>query len=235
VDVILEVRNLTKKFGGLIAVRNVSLALEKGDVLGLIGPNGAGKTTLINVVSGIYRPDGGRIYFKGSRIDGLEPYKIARRGLCRTFQIPKLFDKMTVIENLLVPAYAIEAESIYGKAVDTLKFIGLEHLMHERAMNLSGGQKKLLEFGRVLMLDPEVMLLDEPFAGVAPSIKEQIMKLIKELSEQGRSFLIVSHDMPSVFGLCERIAVMSAGEKIAEGAPESIRNDIRVIEAYLGG
>ncbi|RLG49179.1 MAG: ABC transporter ATP-binding protein [Thermoproteota archaeon] len=232
---ILEVRNLTKKFGGLIAVRNVSLALEKGDVLGLIGPNGAGKTTLINVVSGIYRPDGGRIYFKGSRIDGLEPYKIARRGLCRTFQIPKLFDKMTVIENLLVPAYAIEAESIYGKAVDTLKFIGLEHLMHERAMNLSGGQKKLLEFGRVLMLDPEVMLLDEPFAGVAPSIKEQIMKLIKELSEQGRSFLIVSHDMPSVFGLCERIAVMSAGEKIAEGAPESIRNDIRVIEAYLGG
>lgn len=234
-DVILEVRNLTKKFGGLIAVRNVSLALEKGDVLGLIGPNGAGKTTLINVVSGIYRPDGGRIYFKGSRIDGLEPYKIARRGLCRTFQIPKLFDKMTVIENLLVPAYAIEAESIYGKAVDTLKFIGLEHLMHERAMNLSGGQKKLLEFGRVLMLDPEVMLLDEPFAGVAPSIKEQIMKLIKELSEQGRSFLIVSHDMPSVFGLCERIAVMSAGEKIAEGAPESIRNDIRVIEAYLGG
>ncbi len=232
---VLEVNSVTKSFGGLIAVKDVSLSLDKGEILGLVGPNGAGKTTLINVLTGIYRPDKGSVFFKGERIDGLRPYMIACKGLCRTFQIPKLFNRMSVLENLLVPAYAINLDDIYNRAIEVLKFIELEHLSHERAMNLSGGQKKLLEFGRILMLKPEVMLLDEPFAGVNPAIKSKFISLIKELSSQGKSFVIVSHDVPSVFEISDRIAVMSAGMKIAEGSPKEVREDERVIDAYLGG
>lgn len=234
-DLILEVDDLMKKFGGLIALNGVSLHIKRGEILGVIGPNGSGKTTLINVISGIYEPDNGSVYFNGEKINGLKPFEIAQMGIGRTFQIPKLFNKLTVLENLLVPAFAMKSTNYAEKVAEVLKFLELTHLANERAMNLSGGQKKLLEFGRVLMLDPQVVLLDEPFAGVNPAIKDRMQNLIKKLSKKGHSFLVVSHDISSVFNLCRRVIVLSAGKKIFEGPPEKAKDNERVIDAYLGG
>lgn len=236
--VLLEVKNVTKRFGGLVALDSVSVNVDKGEIRGLIGPNGSGKTTLLNVISGFYTLDSGAVYLNGERLNGLKPNEIAIKGIGRTFQIPKLFRKMSVLENLLVPAYAkgvySSRKEMLERAKELLNFVGLYHLKDEYAANLSGGQQKLLEFARALMLSPNVILADEPFAGVHEVVKRKIIDVVKEMHQKDVTFIIVSHDIASVFDLCERLTVLAAGKKIAEGTPEEIKNNPKVVEAYLG-
>jgi branched-chain amino acid transport system ATP-binding protein len=234
----LEVKEVSKSFGGIRAVNNVSFKVEGNELIGLIGPNGSGKTTLVNLIGGIFKPEQGAITFQGERIDGLPPYEIAKRGIGRTFQITQVFRRMSVLENLLVPALAVSAnrskEQLTEKALEILDFLTLDHLKNEYAKNLSGGQQKLLELGRVLMLDPDIILLDEPFAGVHPELREKIYDYIKKVHAKGKAFIIISHDMNSIFTLSERLMVLNHGEKIADGDPVKLKNDERVIEAYIG-
>jgi len=233
----LEVMNLTKRFGGLLAVNNLSLRLEKGTILGLIGPNGAGKTTVINTITGIYRPDSGSIHFKKERIDGLPIHETVRRGIGRTFQITELFRNLTVTQNMLVPAtwQIKKLREPCKRADELLEFFELRHMKDEMAANLSGGQQKLLDLAVVSMLDPELLLLDEPFFGVHPVLKKKILDKVKVMhQEMGKTFVIISHDIATVMYCCESVVVMSAGEIIAFGTPNEIQKDERVIEAYLG-
>jgi branched-chain amino acid transport system ATP-binding protein len=236
----LEVTDLVKDFGGIRAVNRLSFKVEENELLGIIGPNGSGKTTTINLISGALKPTAGRITFRGRRIDGLPPYEIARRGIGRTFQVTQVFRRMSVMENMLVPALSIpksdggaEADQT-ERALEILKFLKIDHLKEEYARNLSGGQQKLLELGRILMLDPEVIMLDEPFAGVHPKLKMEIHDYIREMHREGRTFIIISHDLQSIFNLSERLIVLSEGSKICDGTPQEVKNDERVVEAYLG-
>ena len=226
----LRVSNLVKRFEGVVAVNNVSFSVEKGEVVGIIGPNGSGKTTLLNLISGLIKPDRGEVYIKGKAVDP-KPHEIALKGVGRTFQIPKLFHTMTVLENMLVPV--VEDENKRKKAEELLKFFELYHLKDELAGNLSGGQQKLLEIARVMMLDPSILLMDEPFAGVHYKIVNRIVDHIKELRGE-KTFLIVSHDMHTIFGLCDRMLVMNEGKVLAEGTPEEIRRSKEIIKIYLG-
>jgi branched-chain amino acid transport system ATP-binding protein len=230
---LLEIINLTKRFGGVTAVDRCSLALAPGKIYGLIGPNGSGKTTLFNCITGIERRDTGIIRFKGERIDGLKPYQVAQRGIGRTFQIIRVFPELTALENLLVVSRQ-PSETAQGRARELLQFVTLDRLAHEYAGNLSYGQQKLLEFTRALMVDPELILLDEPAAGVNRTLLNELLMAIKQLRDQGRTILIVEHDMKVVMGLCEAVFVLDHGEKIAEGPPDVIQADERVIEAYFG-
>ena len=247
----LEVKELEKRFGGIKAVDKCSLQVEKGSITGLIGPNGAGKTTVFNLISGLYQPDGGEIWFNGDRIDGLPPHQIARKAISRTFQIPREFKEMTVLENLmLVPQYQRgenffnvlfrpwkvekEEKEIMEKALKILEFMDLVHLKDEYAKNLSSGQKKLLELAKMLMSDPQIILLDEPGAGVNPTLMKKLVENIEKLREKGITFFLIEHDMDLVTYLCDKVIVMNKGRKMAEGSPEEIRRDKRVLEAYLG-
>ena len=230
---ILEIRHVTKQFGGVTAVNACSLALEPGRIFSLIGPNGSGKTTLFNLVTGIERCDTGEIRFKGERIDGLPPHQIARRGMGRTFQIIRVFPEMTALENLMVVARG-DWDTAYRRALGLLALVKLDHLQREYAGNLSYGQQKLLEFVRVLMTDPELILLDEPAAGVNRTLLNDLLEAIRDLRTQGKTVLIVEHDMKVVMGLSEKIFALDHGEKIAEGPPGVIQTDERVIEAYFG-
>jgi branched-chain amino acid transport system ATP-binding protein len=234
----LEVHDVTKLFGGVIALKNISLNVAENELLGIIGPNGSGKTTLINVVNGVFKPDRGTISFRNRRIDGLAPYQIAQRGIGRTFQVTKVFRRMSVLENLMVPGLAAykpeNRRHMSEKALETLDLLKLLHLKDEYAGNLSGGQHKLLELGRVLMLNPDLILLDEPFAGIHPELKEELHAHIRTLHAQGKTIVLISHDMHSIFKLSQRIVVLSNGEKIADGSRKEIRNNELVIEAYLG-
>ncbi|QDL37566.1 ABC transporter ATP-binding protein [Rhodoferax sediminis] len=248
----LEVGDLVKEFGGLRAVDGVSFTLAAHTITGLIGPNGAGKTTLFNTIAGVHRPSSGSISFLGRRIGGLPPHRIFHAGLVRTFQIPRPFAGMTVLENtMLVPAgqagerfwnnwfarSQVRAQERAGRerAREVLDFVGLERLSGEYAKNLSGGQQKLLELARVLMAEPQLILLDEPGAGVNPTLLVTIMDKLRELHARGITFLIIEHNMDLIMNLCNPVLVMAQGRLLMEGPPEVVRNDPRVLEAYLGG
>jgi len=230
---ILSVENVRKSFGGVTAVNGVSLTLETGHIYGLIGPNGSGKTTLFNCVTGLERLDAGRVIFQRDRIDHLRPSAIARRGIGRTFQVIRVFPELTALENLLVVTRGPRAEA-EQRGREMLQFVKLERLADEYAGNLSYGQQKLVEFVRVLMTDPALILLDEPAAGVNRTLLNDLLAAVSRLRDEGRTILLVEHDMKVVMGLCETVFVLDHGEKIAEGPPGVIQADERVIEAYFG-
>jgi len=230
---ILEVRGVVKRFGGVAAVNGVSLALEPGRIYGLIGPNGSGKTTLFNCITGVDQCDEGEIWFKGRRVEGLKPHQIFHLGLGRTFQVIRVFPELTAFENLLVVT-TTDYAAAGRRAQELLALVKLERLAGEFAGNLSYGQQKLLEFVRVLMMDPGLILLDEPAAGVNRTLLNALLAAIRGLRDEGRTVLIVEHDMKVVMGLCEHVFVLDHGELIAEGPPEAVQRDERVIEAYFG-
>jgi ABC-type branched-subunit amino acid transport system ATPase component len=243
-SLVLETRGMTKRFGGLVAVDGLSLAVPRGQIRGLIGPNGSGKTTTVNVLSGLYRPDDGEIHLCGQRTDRLRPHQITACGVARTFQISKLFGNMTVLENVLLPALAAldrgsqrPLAEIREKGRQLLDFVTLDRMRHAQARELSGGQSMLVQIARALMIHPlHLILMDEPFAGVHPTIRDIIMEAIIRMNrDEGVTFLIVSHEMAELRRLCQRVTVMDDGRRIAEGTLEEVANDPVVLEAYLGG
>lgn len=230
-DPILDVRNVRKAFDSLQALSECSIQVSEGEIVGLIGPNGSGKTTLFNVVAGTLRADAGQILFRGEDIRGLPPFQIARRGLGRTFQITRIFPKMTLLENLLLPTRGAEA---LPRARELLALVGLAALQEEYASDLSFGQQRLLALAQVVMLDPALILLDEPAAGINPTMQNTMLDMIHRLNDAGKSFLIIEHDMDVVMNHCRRIIVLNVGQKIAEGTPEEVRRNRAVVEAYFG-
>ncbi len=234
----LSVSRLNKRFGGNHVLKNVTFEVNGAEMIGLIGPNGAGKTTLTNVLDGAMKPNSGTVYLNGKRIDQLPPFEVAKSGLGRTFQITRSFMRMTVLENMYVPALALgrshNRDAVRQQALEVLRFLTMEHLRNEYARALSGGQQKLLELGRLLMLDPDIIILDEPFAGVHPKLLEVIYDYIHRVNERGKAIIIISHQMDSIFALCERLLVLDYGDLIADDTPDAVKNDPVVIEAYLG-
>ena len=249
----ITVKDVVKRFGGLAAVDGCSFTIPAGSITGLIGPNGAGKSTLFNIVAGFTKPDSGHIVLDGHDVTGLSPHRLFHRGVVRTFQVPHEFDRMTVLENLMiVPARQVgelvlaslfawrrvkkQERDLRKKAEEVLEFVSLSHLKYELAGNLSGGQKKLLELARTMMTHPRIILLDEPGAGVNRTLLQKLASDIRRLNnELGYTFCIIEHDMDLVTKLCDPVVVMAQGKVLAEGKMEQLRHDERVKEAYLGG
>lgn len=248
---LLVAKALSKSFGGFKAVNQASLTVHQGEIVGLIGPNGAGKTTLFNIVSRFLPADSGTILFKGEHIEKLPVYLVPRRGLVRTFQISRVFSRLTVLENLCFAAPAQFGESLWQafvgprrmareqrllreKAHELLAYFRLQHMADQYAGSLSGGQRKLLEMARALMTNPDMLLLDEPMAGVNPALKEQLLDHILDQRSRGRTFLIVEHDMDMIMRISDRVIAMAHGEIIADGPPTQVARNPRVVDAYLG-
>ena len=233
---IIEIEDVKKSFAGVRALNGVSFSVPEKSIFGLIGPNGAGKTTLINVINGVYKPEAGEIRFAGTRLNDLPIYEIAQLGISRTFQIARVFRRMSVLENMVAPTIFLKESTtrLKNRIFELLDFVGLAGKKDQYALELSGGQQKLLEFARSLVTDPQLVLMDEPFAGVHPEIKAQLIDNIKELNGRGKTFIIVSHDMRSIADLCTQAVVLNFGEKLSEGATQQVLNDEKVIEAYLG-
>ena len=247
----LKVKSAVKEFGGFRAVDECSFEVEKNTITGLIGPNGAGKTTMFNLIAGSLKLDQGEVYFSEQKVNNFAPHQIARLGLARTFQIPKTLRKMTVLENLMLVPSGQSGENIWNSwfrgsqveneeklnaanAYETLEFLEMEHLADEMAVNLSGGQKKLLELGRALMAEPELILLDEPGAGVNPTLLNKIAENILKLKERGKTILLIEHNMDLIMNICDRVIVMNDGKHLVEGTPTEIKTNPKVLEAYLG-
>jgi branched-chain amino acid transport system ATP-binding protein len=251
-DAVIDVQNVSKRFGGLRAVNECSLRVERGSITGLIGPNGAGKSTLFNLVAGNITPDSGKIIFDGKDVTGLKPHQLFHRGMLRTFQIAHEFSNMTALENLMMvppgqpgeslvttwfaPGAVKSAErAVRQKALDVIDFLKLGHVKHELAGNLSGGQKKLLELGRTMMVDAKVVLLDEVAAGVNRTLLQDLAANIERMNQElGYTFFVIEHDMDLIGRLCDPVIVMAQGEKIAEGPMSEIRANPEIIEAYFG-
>ena len=247
----LEVTNLKKSFGGLKAVDVQSLNLNKNELTSIIGPNGAGKTTFFDLISGFQDSDEGKVYLNKKNITKSQPYSIARLGMIRTFQLTKVFDRMTVLENMMFSASTVNNDSfikslirlptqktieknIKEKSFEIMKDLNIDHMANSYARELSGGQKKLLELGRSIVNDPDILLLDEPLAGVNPKLAEEILQIILNLSEKGISILMVEHNIEAVMKISQRVVVFAEGMVIADDKPENVRTDEKVIEAYLG-
>jgi ABC-type branched-subunit amino acid transport system ATPase component len=232
----LTVEGLSKRFGGLQAVADVTFTVEPGTVLGLIGPNGSGKTTTLNLLNGVVKPDGGRVAIDGHDLTGRSSREVVAHGVTRTFQNPRVFWTVTALENLLVPTLHEKGgrRQAGHRALELLDFVGLAAHADTPASELSGGQQKLLEFVRALVTTPAVVLMDEPFAGVHPSLKELMRERIRERNETGTSFVIVSHEIPDLMRLSDSVICMSEGRLVSQGPPEEITADPKVIEAYLG-
>ncbi len=239
----LEVHGVSKAFGGIHALDACSLAVEQGSITGLIGPNGSGKTTLFNVITGYERPDAGRVMFKGADVTNAAPAKIFARGIGRTFQLVRIFPRLTVLENMHIAVQRKGTRSLLNRwsapherqrADELLAFVGITHLSDAPAENLSYGQKKLLEFAMILIAEPDVVLLDEPAGGVNPTLAAQLTDRIKTLNRRGMTFLVVEHNMQFVMSLCDKVAVMHRGALLTEGSPEDVRGNPAVLEAYLG-
>jgi ABC-type branched-subunit amino acid transport system ATPase component len=250
-DAVLRTEGLTKTFGGLRAVDDVSIAVERGTITGLIGPNGAGKSTLFELISGFYEPDEGTVYANEANVTGQKPHEIAGHGLVRTFQTPRKPEGLTVREAMLVGPYAQTGESILSLFTDPgtvrreetrslahaqrmLERFEIDHLETTLATDLSGGQMKLVELARAMMTDPDLLLLDEPIAGVNPTLTNKLESFIRQLNDDGVTFLIIEHDMSFIMGLADPIIVLDQGQVLGEGSPEAVRTDERVVDAYLG-
>lgn len=249
---ILQINEVSRRFGGLKAVDSVNLGISKQEIVGLIGPNGAGKTTLFNLITGHYEPTGGSLYFRNEKINGLKPYKITEKGIARTFQNIRLFGMMSVLDNVLLgmhvrlrgglgsavlclPGNRREEAEARKKARELLAFVGLSIKEKEKARNLSYGEQRLLEIARALAAEPELLLLDEPAAGMNPQETMALMKLISRIrDEMEKTILLIEHDMKVVMGISEKVAVLDYGKKIAEGRPSEIQKNEAVIRAYLG-